>query len=204
MKIMTRGDDYKVINKSEGASIRKALNLPASATEGDIIAAIEAKKAAIEKAKQDVAYAKSMAAYRQSAEYKADVAKRENQRNTTNASLSFLKSTAIEAEMARRNEVEAAARAELKKIGVRTPGTATLKPQSTQIVDVNEATAASTVQTAYQQLRVIATQHARSANITVEAAMERVMMDAKNADLVAQERAERFGGAAYVENLPDL
>jgi hypothetical protein len=82
MKIMTRSDDYKVINKSEGSTIRKALGLPPTATEADIISAIEEKKKAIEQAKQDVAYHKSMAAYRQTDAYKKSVAERELQQTT--------------------------------------------------------------------------------------------------------------------------
>jgi hypothetical protein len=114
---MTRSDDYKVIKKNDGSAIRKALGLPASAPEADIIAAIEAKKQAVADAKHAVATAK----YRASDDYKKSIAERELQQTTTNVARSYMKQAASDIEEARRNALanDPVVKAELRKLSSR-------------------------------------------------------------------------------------
>jgi hypothetical protein len=202
---MTKASNYTSLGT--GQSIRKALNLGPEASDNDVIAAIEAKKRAVEKAKQDVAYAKSTAAYRRSPEYLADVAKREEQKTVTNAARSYMKSSAAEIESARRDALanHPAVKAELQKINRSSTGVQSNEPRSVGFVGGDQAEFDSTVQSAYSQMRAIAEEVRRaSGKLTIEQAMSQVMADPKYRELVAREIEERsYSGAHYLPT-PDM
>jgi hypothetical protein len=122
--------------------------------------------------------------------------------------MSFVKRSAADAYARHRAEVEAAARTELnrmRKFDARDVGMASIKPKETPIAtEVTERSYDRTVRSAYDQLREIAEEVRRaSGRLTIEQAMERVYSDARYKNLVAQERAERYAGARYVE-APDM
>jgi hypothetical protein len=168
------------------AQIRKVLGLNSSASDADVLAAVRKLNDAIEHEKRLAGAERALAREAREAERKT----------VTNASMSYLKSAAIDYELQRRADLDR----DIRKLQASDVGTATTKPLSTNIVDVNERTFAGTVKTALDQLREIAEQHRRAArHLSFSQAFSEVYQDPRHRDLVAREQAERFAGVVNLD-----
>jgi hypothetical protein len=167
-------------------AVKRALSLDATATEADCVRAVQQ----MDVARKELAAARSAEAVAKAARERLE---QEAQDRT------FLKASAAQAEAQRRRELDVAAKAELAKLRASDVGRASLEPKSTEIVSVTDATAASTVRTAYEQIKEIAREIRRASGKLSEAQAFEIAYN-QNPRLAELERRERFlADARYID-----